>query len=101
MAVEASTPGAQGTSVEFFTTVPEATRGELGVASLSPITPPLVDVATQLFGEAPRFWGRPFGASDGDAHTLDESAILRARNIRILPMSRRGARVLVHNGGAR
>jgi hypothetical protein len=91
--VDVSGPGPQGTSVEFFTTVPEATRGALGVASLAPVTTALVDLATQLFGEPPRFWGRAFGASDGDAHTLDESAILRTRNIRVLPVSRRGARV--------
>ena len=87
--------GDHGTSIEFFTTVPEATRGEPGVASvasLPPITPALVGLAAQLFGEAPRFWGRPLSSPEGTL-TLDESAILRASEIRFLPIAKRGARV--------
>lgn len=51
----------------------------------------IIDVATDLFGETPLFWGRYFKAlnhpSDYEYIGKEESPILRSRNIKLLPLA--------------
>jgi|SRR5215470_3062065 len=58
---------------------------------------PLVELAIELYGEAPAFWGRYFtSASTGgnvEYRHLKENRILRENGIRVLPIARQTKRV--------
>lgn len=75
-------------------------KGNPGADSSSPVTDQIISSATELFGQAPSFWGRYFtspttGGSVEYRHGT-ESPILAAHNIRLLPV----ARQTTHVGGS-
>ncbi len=72
-------------------------RGLPGADSSQPVTASLIQAATNLWGQAPTFWGRYFtGPSTGGSveyHHSSENPVLAAANIRLLPVARQTSHV--------
>src|SRR5215467_15339023 len=57
----------------------------------------LIELATELFGSAPVLWGRYFSSASTPGNVeyrhLKENKILRANNVKVLPIARQTKRV--------
>jgi len=80
-------------------------KGRLGADSSMLVTTQiagktLVQLAVELYGEPPVFWGRYFTSTSTGGNVeyrhLKENQILRNNNIRVLPIARQTRRRLVH-----
>lgn len=71
--------------------------GSPGADSSTPVTSQLIATATNHFGSAPAFWGRyftsPTTAGTVEYHHADESGLLNAAGIKVLPVARQTERV--------
>jgi hypothetical protein len=75
----------------------EMAQGLPGADSFSQVTPGLVQAATKIFGQAPKFWGRYFKNSTAKSppeysHTAEDAALSQA-GIRLLPVAQQTAHV--------
>lgn len=76
---------------------PSGKRGHFGIDSLIPSSSPTLTTFRGVFGNAPAFWARYFyapgqinssGHHDNGHYSAGENAMLRANNIRVLPIAR-------------
>lgn len=72
-------------------------RGLPGSDSFQRVTPALIQLAEDAFGEAPKFWGRyfksPTGGSAAEYHHQEEDPVLAHANIKVLPIAQQTANV--------
>ena len=72
-------------------------RGLPGSDSSLQVTPALIQLATNVFGEAPKFWGRyfksPTGGSFAEYRHKKEDPVLAQANIKLLPVAQQTANV--------
>lgn len=72
-------------------------KGSAGADSSTPVTESLIQAATQLFGETPVLWGRyftgPTTAGSVEYRHAEESPVLAAAGIRLLPVARQTTNV--------
>jgi hypothetical protein len=72
-------------------------QGLPGADSFSQITPGLVQAATKIFGQAPKFWGRYFknatAKSPPEYNHKAEDAVLAGAGIKLLPIAQQTAHV--------
>lgn len=72
-------------------------QGLPGADSFSQVTPALVQAATQIFGQTPKFWGRYFknttAKSPPEYRHKAEDAVLAAAGIKLLPIAQQTGHV--------
>lgn len=72
-------------------------KGSAGADSSTPVTESLIQQATQLFGEKPVLWGRyftgPTTTGSVEYRHAEESPVLAAAGIRLLPVARQTTHV--------